>query len=91
MASKRKPAKKRDPNHIMAIGAPNEDKADFVARTVLRPTVQAAMTLQQFGKNIGTLDVSGLIEALTAQTTLVTDGDLDRGEAMLPKCLQSRP
>ncbi len=31
----------------------------------------------------GNLDLSGLIDALTAQTKAVTDGDLGRGEAML--------
>ena len=49
MAGKPKPAKKRDPNRIMAAGPPNEDKAVFLARTVLRPTVQAAVTLKEFG------------------------------------------
>ncbi len=83
MASKRKPAKKRDPNQINAAGPPNEDKAVFVARTVLRPTVLAAVTLKQYGKSYGDLDLSGLIDALTAQTKAVTDGDLGRGEAML--------
>ncbi len=84
MASKRKPAKKRDPNQITAAGPPNEDKAVTIARTVLRPTVQAAVTLQEYGKSsYGNLDLSGLIDALTAQTKAVTDGDLGRGEAML--------
>jgi hypothetical protein len=83
MASKRKPAKKRDPNQITAAGSPNEDKADFIVRTVLRPTFQAAMTLKEYDKSYGDLDLSGLIDALTAQTKAVTDGDLGRGEAML--------
>ncbi len=83
MASKRKPAKKRDPNQITAVGKPNEDKAVAIARTVLRPTVQAAVTLKEYGKIYGDLDLAGLIDALTAQTEAVTDGDLGRGEAML--------
>ena len=83
MASKRKPAKKRDPNQITAAGSPNEDKADFIAKMVLRPTVQAAVTLKEYDKSYGDLDLSGLIDALTVQTKAVTDGDLGRGEAML--------
>ncbi len=83
MAVKRNPAKKRDPKQITAAGSPNEDKAVTIARTVLRPTVQAAETLQEYGKRYGTLDLSGLIDALTAQTKAATDGDLGRGEAML--------
>lgn len=83
MVSRRKPAKKRDPNKIIAAERPNEDKAVGIARTVLRPTVQAALTLKEYGKIYGNLDLSGLIDALTAQTTAVTNGDLGRGEAML--------
>ncbi len=83
MAGKRKPAKKRDPNQITAAGKPNEDKAVAIARTVLRPTVLAAVTLKEYGKSYGDLDLSGLIDALTAQTKEVIDGDLGRGEAML--------
>lgn len=83
MASKRKPAKKRDPNRIIAPGPPNEDKAVTIARTAIRPTVLAALTLKEYGKNFGDLDLGGLIDALTVQTKLATDGDLARGEAML--------
>ncbi len=41
------------------------------------------MTLQEYGKSYGNLDLLGLSDALTAQTKAVTDGDLGRGEAML--------
>ncbi len=83
MASKRKPAKKSDPNQITAAGPPNEDKAVTIARTAIRPTVLAAVTLKEYGKGYGNLDLLGLIDALTAQTKAVNDGDLGRGEAML--------
>ncbi len=83
MAKKKKPAKKRDPNQIVAAGPPNEDEAVAIARTVLRPTVQAAVTLKEYGKSYGDLSLSGLIDGLTAQTKAATDGDLGRGEAML--------
>jgi hypothetical protein len=83
MADKRKSTKKRDPNEINAVGLPNEDHADFLARTVLRPTVQAAGTLKEYGKRFGELDLSGLTNALSEQTKLANDGDVARGEAML--------
>ncbi len=83
MARKRKPVKKRDPKQITVAGSPNEDKAVTIARTVLRPTIQAAVTLKEYGKSYGDLDLLGLTDALTAQTKAVTDGDLGRGEAML--------
>ena len=83
MTTKRKPAKKRDPNQITAPRRPGEDQAVAIARTALRPTVQAAATLKDYGKTYGDLDLGGLIESLTEQTQASIDGDLSRAEAML--------
>lgn len=83
MASKRKPAKKRDPKQITAAGKPDEDQAVAIARTVLRPTVQAAVTLKEYGKSYGDLDLSGLVDSLVEQTRASSEGDLQRAEAML--------
>ena len=83
MGSKRKPAKKRDPNQITAPRRPGEDQAVAIARTALRPTVQAAATLKDYGKAYGDLDLGGLIESLTEQTQASINGDLGRAEAML--------
>ena len=83
MASKRKPAKKRDPNQINAVAKQDEDQADAIARTVLRPTVQAAATLQEFGKSFGDLDVTALMKSLNEQTEAARNNNLGRGEAML--------
>jgi hypothetical protein len=83
MATKRKSTKKRDPNQITATGKPDEDQAVTVARTVLRPTVQAALTLKEYGRSFGDLELSGLIESLVEQTRAGSGGDLKRAEAML--------
>jgi len=83
MATKRKTTKKRDPNQITAAGKPDEDQAVAIARTMLRPTVQAAVTLKDYGKSYGDLDLGGLIDSLTEQTRASSDGDLKRAEAML--------
>lgn len=83
MATKRKSTKKRDPNQITAAGKPDEDQAVAIARTVLRPTVQAAVTLKEYGKSYGDLDLGGLIGSLREQTRASSDGDLKRAEAML--------
>ena len=48
MTSKRKHSKKRDPNAIIAAEQPGEDDATVVERTVLHPTVQAAITLKDY-------------------------------------------
>lgn len=84
MAKKRKPAtKKRGPNQIAELKKSNEDQAAGIARVALRPTVLAAITLAEYGKSHVDLDLSGLVDSLTEQTKAVTDGDLNRGEAML--------
>ena len=83
MATKRKSTKKRDPNQITAAGKPDEDQAVAIARTVLRPTVQAAVTLKEYSKSCGDLDLGGLIDTLTEQTRASSEGDLKRAEAML--------
>ncbi len=68
MASKRKPKKKNDPNQITALVRPDDDEALFLARTALRPTVQAAVTLKEYDKSYGDPDLNGLIAVLTEQT-----------------------
>ncbi len=83
MTKNRKPSKKSNPNTIAASAKPSEDEANAISRTVIRPTVQAAVTLREYGKSYGDLDLSGLIDALTAQTASVNIGNLGRGEAML--------
>ncbi len=83
MTRKSKSAKKPKSDQIQAVGKPNEDDGVVIARTVLRPTVQAAMTLQDYGKRFGDLDLTGLVDALTVQTEAASEGDLGRGEAML--------
>jgi hypothetical protein len=68
MTSKRKPSKKRNPNQISATGHSDEDTTVKKARTVLRPTVQAASTIKEYGKTFGELDLNSLIDSLTEQT-----------------------
>jgi len=62
---------------------PDIDKSAGKAEKVLRPTVQAAFTLSEYGKPFGDLDIVDLVDSLAEQTTAVIDGDLGRGEAML--------
>ena len=83
MVNKQKPKKKNDPNQITALSRPDEDEGLFLARIALRPTVQAAVTLKEYDKSYGDLDLNGLIAVLTEQTKASNDGDLGRGEAML--------
>ena len=83
MTSQRKLTKKRDPNQITAPGKPDEDEAVVIARTLLNPTTQAAVTLREYGKSFGELDLPSLVKSLAEQTRASSNGDLKRGEAML--------
>jgi len=83
MASNRKPLKQRDPNQLTVVLEPGEDEAITTARVVLSPTVQAAITLEEYSKPCGDLDVGDLIDALSEQTRASSNGDLQRAETML--------
>jgi predicted S18 family serine protease len=82
MATKK--AKKRDPNTLDVESKNGEAHEIAVAKTSLRPTVQAASTIKHYNKALfGELDLMGLIEELSSQIKTTTDGNLGRGEAML--------
>jgi len=78
----KKPTKRRTKKNVVGVES-DRDKAADKARTVLRPTVQAALTFNEYGKPFGDLDLTELVDSLTEQTTAVIDGDLGRSEAML--------
>ena len=54
-----------------------------LARTVTRPSVQGALTLQVYGKGFGDLDAFALMDALGEQIQAANDGDMGRAEGML--------
>lgn len=53
------------------------------ARTMIRPTVGAGLTVRRFNMEAGELSVTELIDELAAQAKLATDGNMERGEALL--------
>jgi hypothetical protein len=84
MPGKREPAANRRPKKREAAALPGGSEDLAFAKTALRPTVQAAITLTEYGKEVfGDLDLSGLIDSLTAQTKAVANDDLRQSEAML--------
>jgi hypothetical protein len=62
---------------------PDEDEAVVIARTMWRPEVGAAVTLAQYAKADGDLELQALVEALAEATRASNKGDLSLGEAML--------
>lgn len=86
MAQKGKPkatSVKRDPNTHVADAKPNEEQAVSLARAVLRPSVQGAMTIREYSKKYRDLDLTGLVGELSDQAKAVNDGNLKRAEGML--------
>ena len=74
---------KKDKKEIIAVCKKGEDEELGIARTVTKPEVQAAVTIQEIGKAFGELDVGALTSTLAEQTAAVQENDLGRGEAML--------
>jgi hypothetical protein len=62
---------------------PSESTAEALARTALRPTVQAALTLMDYNKGFGELAINTLVTDLRQQCEMASKGDLNRAEALL--------
>jgi hypothetical protein len=83
MATAKNSSKHGDKANTLQVVCSEADSGKVLAQTALRPTVQAAITLQQWSKKFGELDLSHLVEELRTQATFANDGKLARGEAML--------
>lgn len=87
MAHKGKPkattTMQRDPNILVAKAKPNKEQAASLAQTTLRPSIKGAVTIKEYSKKYGDLDLMGLIDELSDQAKAVNDGDLKRAERML--------
>jgi hypothetical protein len=76
-------AAKCDPNTLTVQAKPDETQAASLAQTALRPSVQGAITVKEYTKGLGDLGLMGLVDELSDQAKTVSDGDLNRAEAML--------
>lgn len=78
---KAKAAPKETRNAVVVLRHKDDDPDDATARTLTRPEVQAAATIQRWqGDNH---EVNALARELSAQVSAVNDGDLKRAEGML--------
>lgn len=73
----------KDPNALNVNQRSDQDPDEALAQTSLRPSVQATLTLREYGKAFGELSIEGMIESLQEQIRVTKTGDLGRGEAML--------
>jgi hypothetical protein len=86
MTHKRKvriPAPQRGPNRRAGENKPNETHAEARARTSLQPTVKAAVTIKEYSKAYGELNLTGLLNELSNQVQVAQGGGLVRAEMML--------
>lgn len=75
---------KQDPKPLRVQRQRTETVADALAHMSLRPTVQAAITLMEYNKNLlGEISINTLVADLGKQCELASKGDLARAEALL--------
>lgn len=72
-----------DPDVLKVEQHKDETKAEALAEVALRPSLQATLTLREYGKSFGDLSIEGLMTKLQDQISATAEGDLARGEAML--------
>ena len=70
--------------------AGGESTAAAMAHAVLRPAVQAALTVAAFNRPFGALDVNAMVVDLREQCRLASAGNLERAEAQLLAQAHSR-
>jgi hypothetical protein len=76
---------KRNHDQLVVRQGPGETQADALAKTALRPAIQAALTVQAFNSKemFGEADINTLVGSLAEQCTLANGGDLSQSEALL--------
>jgi hypothetical protein len=74
---------KRDPSALKAEAMTGEGPANAAARISLRPTIKAAVTIKEYSKSYGELDLMGLVNELSSQVKAVEGSDMGRAAAML--------
>jgi hypothetical protein len=77
------PKPRREPNALKAEGIKGESPSDAAARISLRPTVKAAITIKEYSKSYGDLDLTGLVNELSSQVKAIEGSDMGRAAAML--------
>lgn len=60
-----------------------EEESATLARTALRPSINAAVTIKEYSRKYGELDLTSLVNELSGLAKLANEGDLGRAEAML--------
>src|SRR5688572_984344 len=82
--AKEKPAKSKV-TELAVVSKPGESQEALAARALLRPTLNAALVVGQYGKKFSNIELqlTDLVAELSAQSDAVQHGDLGRSETML--------
>ena len=86
MAGKTTMAKKSEAKSVAAASATqplDSDRAETRAKLALRPSVNAAAVIEEYGKIIGEQDIAALAACLSDDVHALWEGDTKRVEAML--------
>ena len=73
-------SKTKDSNAVNVSLKKDENRDEAMANVLLRPSVQAAITIQQWGNQS---DIGSLMSELSMQMNIVKSGNMGRPEAML--------
>ena len=74
---------KKDPSAVVVEQTAQQSQEQAVAKMALTPSLQSALTLKDYTKSFGELDLMSLVGELRSQIEQTVDGNLDRAEAML--------
>lgn len=74
---------KKDPSAMVLEQRQDESDEQSMARAVLGPSLQSAITVREYGKSFGELNLMSLVDELRSQIGRTIDGNLERAEAML--------
>lgn len=86
MSKSNKPASpaKPDPSNLIIQAKTGENETASMARTAIRPTVQAALTIRSYQPlPQESVSITALVDELVTHCDAVNSGNLARGEAML--------
>lgn len=84
MASKKAKDDAATPKPLEVVKQPSETDGRAKARTVLRPSVNNALTVREVtSRDFGPVDLTGLVDELSAQCSAVSRGEMGRPEALL--------
>ena len=84
MARKRAKDDAATPKPLEVVKKPSETDGRAKARTVLRPSVNNALTVREVtSRDFGPVDLTGLVDELSAQCSAVSRGEMGRPEALL--------